>query len=50
MTNKKFKRHAQFPKHKQHRAVDFEGIGNALMNLARYGESLTAQIKFPEHI
>lgn len=50
MTNKKFKRHTQFPKHKQRRAVDFEGIANALMNLARYGESLTAQIKFPEHI
>lgn len=50
MTNKKFKCHTQFPKHKQIRAVDFEGIGNALINLARYGESLTAQIKFPEHI
>lgn len=50
MTNKKFKRHAQFPEHKQSRAVDFEGIGNALMILARYGESLIAQIKFPEHI
>lgn len=50
MTNKKFKRHAQFPKRKQIRAVDFEGIANALMMLARYGENLTTQIKFPEHI
>ncbi len=49
MTNKKFKRHAQFPERKRC-AVDFEGIGNALMILAHYGESLTAQIKFPEHI
>lgn len=49
MTNKKFKRHAQFPK-RNRCAVDFEGIGNALMILARYGESLTAQIKFPEYI
>ena len=50
MTNKKFNRHAQFPERKQTRAVDFEGIGNALMILAHYGESLTAQIKFPEYI
>lgn len=50
MTNKKFKRRVQFSKPKRGNAVDFEGIGNALMILAHYGENLTAQIKFPEHI
>ena len=50
MTNKKIKHHAQFSERKHCSAIDFEGIGNALMILARYGESLIAQIKFPEHI
>ena len=50
MQNKKFKRHVQISKSTNGTMVNFEGIVNALMILARYGESLTAQIKFPEHI
>lgn len=50
MQNKKFKRHIQISESTNGNVVNFEGIVNALMILARYGESLTAQIKLPEHI